>query len=158
MNITTANGDMIEARLRLLGATKIEKVSGVLYFVKFELDNNIEVAYTYNINTKDKYFLQRIKPYPIPEGLFSDEEQVVEYIKRDMEKFKNAKNSSNFEHFIQLIQTMNQVSKDMENLFLNYNVESVDLQKLVAEFGEIRHTIKEGKEHSTHVIVTEEIE
>lgn len=156
MNITSANGNMIETRLRLLGATKIEKVSGVLYFVKFELDNHMEVSYAYNINAKDKYFLQRVKPYPIPEGLFSDEEQVVEFIKRDIEKFKNAQRSSNFEHFVELVQTMNQVSKDMESLFLNYNVEKVDLDKLVKEFKEIQKTIKESKEHSTHVVLTEE--
>ncbi|MGL5677893.1 MAG: hypothetical protein ACRDDX_15955, partial [Cellulosilyticaceae bacterium] len=90
MKLAEANGNMIETRLRLLGATKIEKVSGVLYFVKFELDDHLEVSYAYNINAKDKYFLQRIKPYPIPEGLFSDEEQVVAFIQRDLQKFKNA--------------------------------------------------------------------
>ena len=156
MNITAANGNMIETRLRLLGATKIEKVSGVLYFVKFELDNHLEVSYSYNVNAKDKYFLQRIKPYPIPEGLFSDEEQVVEFIKRDIEKFKNAQNSSNFMHFIELVQTMNEVSKDMESLFLNYNVEKVDLDKLIVNFKTIQKNIKESKEHSTHVVLTNE--
>ncbi|MDA3732698.1 hypothetical protein PBV87_14490 [Niameybacter massiliensis] len=154
MNVTAANGNMIETRLRLLGATKIEKVSGVLYFVKFELDNHLEVSYAYNVNAKDKYFLQRIKPYPIPEGLFSDEEQVVEFIRRDIEKFKNAQRSTNFMNFVELVRIMNGVSRDMESLFLNYNVDKVDLERLISEFTEVQKTIKESKEHSTHVVLT----
>lgn len=156
MKLAEANGNMIETRLRLLGATKIEKVSGVLYFVKFELDDHLEVSYAYNINAKDKYFLQRVKPYPIPEGLFSDEEQVVAFIQRDLQKFKNAQHSRNFKSFVELGRTMNQVSKDMESLFLNYNVEKVDIDRLIKEFKLIQKTIQESKDHSTHVMLTEE--
>ena len=37
--------------------------------------------YTYNINAKNKYFLQRIEPYPIPHGTFSNEVKIVDFIK-----------------------------------------------------------------------------
>lgn len=152
MKLTIAQAGIIETQLRLLGA-KVEKVSGVVYFVRFELEEGLEVAYTYNINTKDKYFLQRIKPYPIPEGLFSDQEQVVAFIKRDIEKFKNARNSSNFQHFVELAQMMNHLAKDMESLFLNYNVEGKHLEQIIKELNEIRKTIVESKASSTHVVL-----
>lgn len=61
--IDSVNGDSIEIRLRQLGASKIQKVQGCLYFIKFILDDDFEVMYTYNINAKNKYFLQRIEPY-----------------------------------------------------------------------------------------------
>lgn len=151
MHIARAMGDTIEVRLRHLGAYDIKKISGVLYFVKFQLESGIEVSYSYNINVKNQYFLQRIKPYPIPEGLFSDEEQIVEFIKQDLEKFKNAGKSKNFEQFVELTATLNQLTKDMEGFFLDYNVESEDLTLLVNELNLVRQTIASAKNHSKHV-------
>ena len=80
MNTNTSKGDTIEILLRQIGASEIKKVRGILYFIKFNLENNIEVSYTYNINAKNKYFLQRIKPYPIPQGTFINEHKIVEIL------------------------------------------------------------------------------
>ena len=41
--IDSVNGDSIEIRLRQLGASKIQKVQGSLYFIKFILDDDFEV-------------------------------------------------------------------------------------------------------------------
>ena len=68
--INSVKGDSIEILLRQLGADKIQKVQGDLYFIKFILEDDLEVMYTYNINAKNQYFLQRIMPYPIPQGAF----------------------------------------------------------------------------------------
>lgn len=153
MNVASAKGDTIETRLRYLGATDIQAVQGTLYFVTFKFEDNIEVSYTYNINTKNKYFLQRIKPYPLPEGIFSDEEQVVEFIKRDFKKFKNAKNSRNFSQFLELTNTMNLVLHDMESFFLNYNVDRQHIDQLIRDLSKMRTTMEESKKGSEHVIV-----
>ena len=83
--IDSVKGDSIEILLRQLGAAKIQKVHGNLYFIKFILDDGFEVMYTYNINAKNKYFLQRIEPYPIPHGTFSNEVKILDYIKKDNE-------------------------------------------------------------------------
>ncbi len=153
MKIISANASIIETRLRLLGASKIERVSGVLYFVKFILDDGAEVAYAYNLNAKDQYFLHRIKPYPLPEGLFSNEDQVVEFISRDITKFKNAHNSTNFSTFVELGRVMNQVSRDVERLFLNYNVDKLDLVQLIDAFHGVQSMLVDAKDHSAHVVV-----
>lgn len=152
MNVNTVKGDTIEARLRCLGAHDIQQVQGILYFVSFDIDGT-EVSYTYNINTKNKYFLQRIKPYPLPEGIFSDEEQVVEFIKRDLKKFSNAHYSHNFNHFIDVTQMIHITTKELETFFLNYNVDKECLDKLSHELEAIRKIIHEAKGRSEHIII-----
>ena len=86
----SSKGDSIEILLRQIGATNITKVKGYLYFIKFKIDN-LEIVYTYNINHKNKYFLQRIEPYPLGKGAFKDEMEIVSFIKKDLSKFKVAK-------------------------------------------------------------------
>ena len=153
MNQTLAQGEAIETRLRLMGATEVQRVQGILYYVTFTFEDGEEVSYVYNINAKRQYFLQRIKPYPLPEGVFSDEGQVVEFIKRDMKKFTNARNSSNFPQFLELTNTMNLMTKDMESFFLNYNVDKKYIMKLVEDLQDIRKTIEASKRASEHIIV-----
>lgn len=152
MNTNSVKGDTIEMRLRYLGATDIQKVQGTLYFVEFKQDTH-SVSYAYNVNAKNKYFLQRIKPYPIPEGIFSDEQQVVEFIKKDLNKFRNAKLSRNFEDFIELTNTLTAAAQDMERFFLNYNVDKECLDYLLKDLNGIRSTIEQAKKRSEHIII-----
>lgn len=152
MNTSSVAGDTIEARLRFLGASDIQKVQGLLYFVSFK-DGDTEVSYSYNINTKNKFFLQRIKPYPIPEGIFSDEEQVVEFIKRDLKKFRNAEHSHNFPQFVEVTNMVNEISKEIETFFLNYNVDKECLEALSQELRAIHKIIADAKNRSTHIIL-----
>ena len=100
--LNNAYGDTIETRLRYIGATDIRKIHGILYFIEFEIDDKLKVSYTYNINAKNKYYLQRIKPYPIPEGVFEKEYEVVSFIEKDIKKFTNAKKSNNFDLFLNI--------------------------------------------------------
>ncbi len=132
-----AHGDAIETRLRHIGATSIKKINSILYFIEFDIDDNLKVSYTYNINAQNKYFLQRIKPYPIPEGIFDKESQVVAFIEKDIKKFINAKNSHNFNLFLNVTNEISTISVDIENLFLNYNIDKMDLTNLKKELDTI---------------------
>ncbi|MEF9959445.1 MAG: hypothetical protein RR090_05515 [Niameybacter sp.] len=152
MNVNSVKGDTIEARLRCLGAKDIQQVQGIMYFVSFD-SSGTEVSYCYNINAKNKYFLQRIKPYPIPEGIFSDQEQVVEFIKRDLAKFNNAHLSHNFTQFIDTTNMIQITSKEIEEFFLNYNVDKECLDNLSKVLRDVRTTISEAKERSEHILI-----
>lgn len=152
MNASSVKGDTIEARLRCLGADSVQQVQGILYFVTFK-EGEHEVSYSYNINGKNKYFLQRIKPYPLPEGIFSDEEQVVEFIKRDLKKFRNAKHSHNFTQFIHVTNMIGETTKEIETFFLNYNVDKECLDELTQELNAIHQIISNATKRSAHIIV-----
>lgn len=151
MNINTAQGDAIETLLRQIGASQVTKVRGLLYFIKFKLNKDIEVSYVYNINAHNQYFLQRTKPYPIPQGIFTDEYEIVSFIKKDLNKFTTAMNSSNFNLFLDVTDKINLAAYNMESLFLNYNVNSDDFKKLDKELNDILDEIELAKTNSKNL-------
>lgn len=148
MNVNSAQGDAIETLLRQMGAYDIVKVRGLLYFMKFKLNDKFEISYSYNINAKKQYFLQRIKPYPIPQGVFSDEYEVVSFITKDLKKFNNAMNSSNFSLFLDVTKKVNSITSKMEDLFLNYNVDKNEFLILNKELDDIVNEINFSKDKS----------
>ncbi|MGL5749001.1 MAG: hypothetical protein ACRCXT_00625 [Paraclostridium sp.] len=149
--LNNAYGDTIEARLRYIGATDIKKINGILYFIEFEIDDNLKVSYTYNINSKNKFFLQRIKPYPIPEGVFNKEYEVVSFIEEDIKKFTNAKKSNNFDLFLSITKELNTICVDIENIFLNYNIDKKDLDILKSELDSILNLFEYSKRKSLKI-------
>lgn len=149
--LNKAYGDTLEARLRYIGATNIKKINGILYFIEFKIDNDIQVSYSYNINSKNKYFLQRIKPYPIPEGIFNEEFEVVNFIEKDIEKFTNAKNSHNFDLFLSITKELNTICYDVEKLFLNYNIDKIDLDLLKFKLDDILNLFEKAKNTSPRI-------
>lgn len=153
MNISKTSGDMLEMELRQLGCSKINKVSGLLFFVKFELENNISITYSYNINHKNQFFLQRISPYPLPEGLFSSHSEVISFIDRDIKKFKNALNSKNFKSFVNIVNIFNEIEHNLESLFLNYNVDKSVLDKLKDDVISLNDNIRKQKDKSLHILL-----
>lgn len=149
--LNNAYGDTIETRLRYIGATEIRKIHGILYFIEFDIDDNLKVSYTYNINSKNKYFLQRIKPYPIPEGVFEKEYEVVSFIERDIKKFINAKKSNNFDLFLSITNELNTICVDIEKLFLNYNIDKMDLEILKSELDDILNLFETSKKRAPKI-------
>ena len=149
--LDNAYGDTIEARLRYIGATEIKKIHGILYFIEFEIDDNLKVSYTYNINSKNKYYLQRIKPYPIPEGVFDKEYEIVSFIEKDIQKFINAKKSNNFDLFLKITDELNTICFDIEELFLNYNIDKMDLDKLKYELDNILNLFENSRKRSPKI-------
>lgn len=124
-----SKGDSIEILLRQIGATKISCVKGYLYFIKFKIDE-LDITYTYNINHKNQYFLQRIEPYPLGKGTFDNEIEIVSFIQKDLSKFKNAKKLDNFNNFLKLNNSITSLTSDIENLFLNYDISEVNINQL----------------------------
>lgn len=141
MKAESVKGDSIEILLRQLGATKIQKVSGYLYFIKFILDDDFEVLYTYNINAKNKYFLQRIQPYPLPQGAFGDENKLVAFIKEDLKKFKFFKKRKYFNIFLETASKSHKFLRNLDDVYLSHNIENE--QNTAEILKEINQTLDE---------------
>lgn len=142
----STKGDSIEILLRQIGATKITKVKGYLYFIKFKIDD-LDITYTYNINHKNQYFLQRIEPYPLGKGIFSKEIEIVSFIKKDLSKFKKAIKLDNFNKFLNLNNTITSLTTDVENLFLNYDISDIDIDHLEETLSTFYDKIEECKKN-----------
>lgn len=139
--------DYIAFQLRQLGAVEVTEIKGFLYYIKFNLGDDLEVFYTYNINKKNKYFLQRMEPYPMPRGMFDTEADIVDFITADLKRIKNAKNSKNFELFLKIALKLNQSINNLEDAFLNYNIDKSELINIDENLENLRDYIQslEGK-------------
>lgn len=142
----STKGDSIEILLRQIGATKISRVRGFLYFIKFKIDD-LDITYTYNINHKNQYFLQRIEPYPLGKGTFDNEIEIVSFIQKDLDKFKKAKKLDNFNNFLNLNSTITSLTTDVENLFLNYDISDIDINQLEEALNVFLDKIQECKKN-----------
>lgn len=130
MNEDTVSGDMIGIALRQLGAVSVREIRSMMHLVNFELDDGFEVSYVFNITKGNQYYLQRMRPYAMPWGLFADTNQIIRFITQDIEKFRNACRSKNFKTFVATASKMNMLVGQLEELFLNCNVACKDLDQL----------------------------
>lgn len=143
----STKGDSIEIILRQIGATQITKVKGYLYFIKFKI-GDLDINYTYNINHKNQYFLQRIEPYPLGKGVFSNEFEIVSFIKKDLTKFRNARKLDNFDKFLELNNIITSLTTDIETLFLNYDISTLDINQLEESLDIFSKKIENFKENA----------
>ncbi len=152
MLTSSFSGDIINVALRQLGASSIKEIrNGILYIAKFELSNDLCVTYVFNVTKRDKYYLQRVSPYPISHGDFDGADQVVDFIRQDIRKFRNAHNSHNFPKFLETTDAMVRLSHAVELLFLERNISAEDLDSLAARLDAAVDTIKEIREHSPKI-------
>lgn len=138
-----------EMRLIQMGAT-VEQVNSKMCYVKFMVDN-MPVEYVYSINKKNKYFIERIKPYPLPERAFENEADVVAIIEIDIKQFKNAVKSKNIDNFVKIGKELNNTAKKFEDLFLYYNVPSFETEEIMKKIQEINEVIINTKKTSERV-------
>lgn len=138
-----------EMKLIQMGA-KVEQINSKMCYVKFCIEN-FEVAYVYSISKKNKYFLERIKPYPLPIKDFDNEEDVVEVIQIDIRQFCNAVKSRNIEGFIKVNTALNKTIKEFEDLFLYYNVPQIETEIIMKKIDEIHEEIIKTRNGSERV-------
>ncbi|MCY6482841.1 hypothetical protein OW763_00545 [Clostridium aestuarii] len=131
---------MLKFQLEQLGA-EVCNIKGPLCYIKFTIDDT-KFRYLYHINRKNKYFLERISPYSMPIANFNSEENIVNSIKTDIDKFKNAKNSKKFEEFISTNKNLVHIAKTFEKIYLHYNVSKYDLKDINAEIYNIKNKLE----------------
>lgn len=144
-------------KLILLGAN-VQLVSGKMVYVKFTLENDVQVAYVYHINKKNKYFLERIKPYPLPINEFDTAEEVIDSIQLDFHQYENAAKSRNIKGFIDLNKEMHSVMKCFEDLFLYYNIPEASLNSIKENVLKAKETILEASKSANRVFFDKEPE
>lgn len=132
-------------KLRQMGAD-ITVINSKMCYVHFDI-SGFQLEYVYNVNARGNYFLERIKPYPLPLKEFDREDAVVEIIEIDLEQFKNAIKSHNINEFIDISRRMNQTIRKFEDLFLYYNVPAEETEIILQKLNEINAEI----EKTTHI-------
>lgn len=128
-----------EMKLVQLGG-KVTFINSKMCYVSFDVEGII-IEYSYNINSKGKVFLERIKPYPLPINAYEDEEHVIEIIKIDLEQFYAASQSHNMADFITINQQFHNTLKRFEDLFLYYNVPEATMVTIKSDLDRINQEI-----------------
>lgn len=150
-----SESDQHVMKLLLLGAN-VQLVSGKMVYVKFCLENNIEVSYVYHINKKNKYFLERIKPYPLPMKEFATADEVIEIIKVDYNQYKNVVKSKNIRGFINVNKELHSEMKSFEDLFLYYNISLEAIKEIEKSILRTRKLIQKAAESHDRVFFDKE--
>lgn len=149
MNENTISGDLIGVSLRQLGATSVREIRSMMHIATFDLGDGIEVSYVFNITKGNQYYLQRMRPYALPWGMFADAGQIVRFITSDIEKFRNAVNSSNFKEFVGLAEKTTMLVTQLEAVFLNNNVTPESLRAFDEELDKLLGKADDMREHAS---------
>lgn len=151
MNLMSAEQDRLVMLLTQMGA-KVKTVHGLICYVRFNI-NDIEFFYIYTLHANNQYCLQMIKPYRVGAGLFAKPNEILSYIKKDIKRFKNALNSTNFEKFITINTRLYNSIHFIEDSFLDYNIPPETLLEVEKKLDEIETIITNVRDSSTKIEV-----
>ncbi len=149
MTIRQIKHQMCINKLREMGC-KVVNVQGVMFYVTYMLED-FKISYMYHIDTDNTYYLERLKPYVVAAGSFKTEEEVVKTIKIDIDQFRNAKKSKNFNKFIDVDTQISNTVRTFEDLFLYYNISSEDTEIIKDEIIRINDMLNEIRSRSERV-------
>ena len=141
MSLSTFSSDFTDTALLQLGASKIKVVSGKQHVVDFDLEGAGKLTYVFTITNEHRYYLQRVRPYPMVQGRFAGVEEIVSFIARDARAFQAARQSKNYQNFVDSTRDALALAGDLEQLFLAHNVSPKDLSALREEFSRLRALI-----------------
>lgn len=149
MNIQSGAQDRRVMLLKQMGA-KVTTIQGMVCYVKFSIEGT-DIAYVYNINAKDQYFLQRVSPYPLGAGVFMTEEHVFTHIQKDIEQFKNASKSKAFQKYVEVNFKTHRAIHDLEDVFMHYNVPIESLHQIEKHLEEITVIVEDIRKTSPKI-------
>ena len=141
--------EICKDELKSIGARIID-IEGIMFLVKFRVENH-KITYAYHLNEDNTYYLERVKPYFLSIGTYQTEEDIVDVIKVDIEQFRNAVHSTNFEQFLEIDNHMSQLVRLFEDLDLYYHIDKTDLKVLDESVDGILDTIKDIMKRSARV-------
>lgn len=135
--------------LMQMGAS-VKTINSKLCYVTFMV-GDMKVKYVYNINKDNRYFLERIKPYPLPLKELKSEMDVIELIKIDIEQFKQCSGSKKMNDFIHTSQDLLKTYQKFEDLFLYYNVDRESVKAITKKLNDLDEMIEYVKSYSDRV-------
>jgi len=145
------SGDYIKMAIGQLGPSEVVNLNSVLNIVTFDITDKVKVSYVFNITKGNKFYVQRMKPYALSQGKFSTADQIIDFIQKDLAQFRNAAKSHNFENFLKINAYGNQMVANMEELFLNNNVDQDTINHIHYYMYELNDIIKESMKNSPKV-------
>lgn len=142
------NAEVLEHSMKLqqMGG-QVNIINSKLCYVDFDI-SGFQLQYVYNINKKGNYFLERIKPYPLPLKEFENENDVVDIIAVDLEQFKNAIRSHHSSEFVDTGRLLIEVLKKFEDLYLYYNISTDNMQAMMEQLKEFKGQLGKVKAES----------
>ena len=146
INTLTADkvaSDMIDMMMKQLGATSIKNMPAYINVYEFEVNGQLAIKYMLDLRRDHAMYLRRVNPYPMLLGKFYGETDVVEFISRDISKFKNASKTDKFSKFLELADNLTQFNREIEQLFLNRKVPTAAFEEFSEEMEHIRATIEQ---------------
>lgn len=150
----TVDCDIIEMTCRQMGAENIKKINGTLYYFEFDINEKYKLSYTFNVNSKNEYRLRRIEPYAFFRGNIDSASKVIELMKSDLARFRNAANSSNFETFVKTVNEIHAIGEEMDDMFLNFNVDKEALNAIKDQLQTVQNQINGVKDNASAITVT----
>ena len=145
-NIVKSEVSQYTMKLQQLGA-KVNVINSTLCYVNFDISGFV-LQYVYNVNRKGNYFLQRTKPYPLAIQEFDSEKDLVELIKEDVDKFRNALKCHHIDSFITIAREISLTLKSYEDAYLNYNIPSEKVEKIYKKIQALELEIEIIKENA----------
>ena len=146
INTLTADkvaSDMIDMMMKQLGATSIKNMPAHINVYEVEVNGQLAIKYMLDLRRDHAMYLRRVNPYPMLLGKFYGETDVVEFIRRDISKFKNASKTDKFSKFLELADNLTQFNREIEQLFLNRKVPTAAFEEFSEEMEHIRATIEQ---------------
>lgn len=142
---TFISNDMLHLGLKQLGADSLQTTNTKLSVVKFKINDKFNVSYLFYVKDEEKIYLQRLEPYPFKNYHFTTVEHILKFVAKDVEQFKNAANSSNFELFLLLINKNYELRGELEELFLLNNVPKEFLEEIKEDGRKLLKKIKNAE-------------
>jgi hypothetical protein len=143
-----------EMKLVQMGA-KVEIVNSKMCYIRFNLEG-IEIEYVYNINHQNKFFIERVKPYPLALTVTSTEQELISIIEVDLAQFKNAVKSHNINYFLNIGSELTKTIKKFEDLFLYYNIPRDECEVFQNQIDDLLNHIYKTREQAERVYFEKE--
>ncbi len=142
-------------KLNQMGA-KLKRINSKIYHVSFVIGDT-RLEYFYNINEDGKFFLERMKPYYKNFKVKTDENEAIEEIYRDVQYFKNATNSHNYEKFLNMSIEMGKVHDAYAEMFLHHNIPEQALKEIEEHLIAVKRKVEELNKTTQEIKIEEEL-